>query len=166
MDGTHGRAILERNVDTRSPSIKKARKGAYSRPILPIRMPDPRPNVFDANCGSREVLAIVTHRWAMLLLYALGTGTKRHGELKQMIGGISQKMLTQTLRDLERDGLVSRIDHGELPKHVDYSLTPLGATLHETLGAICTWSEQHLHDVRAARIARTATAARPDPDRP
>lgn len=128
-------------------------------------MPETRPNVFDANCGSREVLAMVTHRWTMLLLYALGTGTKRHGELKEMLGGISQKMLTQTLRDLERDGLVARVDHGELPRRVDYSLTPLGATLHETLGAICRWSEQHLHDVRDARLAPPPTAARPDPGR-
>jgi len=121
-------------------------------------MPDLRPNVFDANCGSREVLALVTHRWTMLVLYALGTGTRRHGELKEMIGGVSQKMLTQTLRDLERDGLVVRVDHGELPLRVDYSLTPLGATLHRALGAICQWSERHLHDVLDARLATGAAA--------
>jgi DNA-binding HxlR family transcriptional regulator len=114
-------------------------------------MTEIRPNVFDANCGSREVLAIVTHRWSMLAMYAIGTGTLRHHELKAKIGGISQKMLTQTLRDLERDGLVARTDHGVMPPRVEYTLTPLGLTLLDTLGSICGWAEKHLGEVRAAR---------------
>jgi DNA-binding HxlR family transcriptional regulator len=114
-------------------------------------MTEIRPNVFDANCGSREVLAIVTHRWSMLAMYAIGTGTLRHHELKAKIGGISQKMLTQTLRDLERDGLVARTDHGVMPPRVEYTLTPLGLTLLDTLGSICVWAEKHLGEVREAR---------------
>jgi DNA-binding HxlR family transcriptional regulator len=119
-----------------------------------------RPNVFDPNCDSRQVLALITHRWTVLIIYALGATTKRHGELKAMIGGVSQKMLTQTLRQLEHDGIVARTDHGEMPPRVDYSLTPLGLTLLDTLGAICRWAESHLPEVR---LARGATAAPPDP---
>ena len=120
-----------------------------------------RPNVFDPNCDSRQVLALITHRWTVLVIYALGTTTKRHSELKAMIGGVSQKMLTQTLRQLEHDGIVARTDHGEMPPRVDYSLTRLGLTLLDTLGAICRWAEQHLPEVHQARGATTAP---PDPD--
>jgi DNA-binding HxlR family transcriptional regulator len=140
---------LKRNVDARLPRDKKAPESARTR--SPAHMTEIRPNVFDANCGSREVLSIVTHRWAMLTMYALGAFTLRHHELKAKIGGITQKMLTQTLRELERDGLVARTDHGEMPPRVDYALTPLGLTLLDTLGAICSWSEQHLAEVREAR---------------
>ena len=120
-----------------------------------------RPNVFDPNCDSRQVLALITHRWTVLVIYALGVTTRRHSELKAMIGGVSQKMLTQTLRQLEHEGLVMRTDHGEVPPRVDYALTPLGLTLLDTLGAICRWAELHLPEVR---LARGATAALPDPD--
>ena len=68
-----------------------------------------QPNVFDPNCDSRQVLALLADRWSMLIIYALSLGVRRHGELKRMIGGISQKMLTQTLRSLERDGIVRRV---------------------------------------------------------
>jgi DNA-binding HxlR family transcriptional regulator len=119
-----------------------------------------RPNVFDPNCDSRQVLALITHRWTVLVIYALGATTRRHGELKAMIGGVSQKMLTQTLRQLEHEGLVARTDHGEVPPRVDYSLTPIGLSLLESLGAICRWAEMHLPEVR---LARDATAEPPDP---
>ncbi|MEP6729422.1 MAG: helix-turn-helix domain-containing protein [bacterium] len=115
-------------------------------------MPESQPNVFDANCDSRQVLALITQRWAMLVIYALGAETRRHGELKAMIGGVSQKMLTQTLRQLEREGLVARMDHGEMPPRVEYALTPLGRSLLVSLGAICQWAEQHLPEVRSARM--------------
>ena len=118
-------------------------------------MPGDQPNVFDANCDSRQVLALVADRWSMLVIYALSGDVRRHGELKRMIGGISQKMLTQTLRALERDGLVLRRDVAQVPRHVEYELTPLGATLLTPLTAICRWAEQHLPQVRRAR----ATAA-------
>jgi len=120
-----------------------------------------RPNVFDPNCDSRQVLALITHRWTVLVIYALGVTTRRHSELKAMIGGVSQKMLTQTLRQLEHDGIVARTDHGEMPPRVDYALTPLGLTLLDTLGTICRWAEQHLQKVRRARGPTTAP---PDPD--
>ena len=131
---------------------------------MPINSPAPgvsQPNVFDPNCDSRQVLALITHRWTVLVIYALGATTRRHSELKTMIGGVSQKMLTQTLRQLEHDGIVARTDHGEMPPRVDYSLTPLGLTLLDTLGAICRWAELHLPEVR---LARGAIAEPPDHD--
>jgi DNA-binding HxlR family transcriptional regulator len=112
-----------------------------------------RPDVFNANCDSRQVLDLIADRWTMLVIYALSRRSRRHGELKRMIGGISQKMLTQTLRALERDGVVQRTIHDVVPRRVDYALTPLGRTLLQPLSAICRWSQNHLPRVRAAREA-------------
>jgi DNA-binding HxlR family transcriptional regulator len=109
------------------------------------------PDVFNANCDSRQVLALIADRWSMLVIYALSRHARRHGELKRMIGGISQKMLTQTLRALERDGLVERTVHDVVPPRVDYALTPLGRTLLQPLSAICRWAQDHLPQVRSAR---------------
>jgi DNA-binding HxlR family transcriptional regulator len=110
-----------------------------------------RPDVFNANCDSRQVLALIADRWSMLVIYALSRRVRRHGELKRMIGGISQKMLTQTLRSLERDGLVTRRVYDLVPPRVEYALTPLGRTLLGPLTAICRWAQNHLPQVRAAR---------------
>ncbi|MPY87526.1 MAG: transcriptional regulator [Luteitalea sp.] len=112
-----------------------------------------KPDVFNPNCDSRQVLALLADRWSMLVIYALRHGARRHGELKRTIGGISQKMLTQTLRSLERDGLVRRRAYPQVPARVEYSLTPLGRTLLGPLGAICVWAQRHLTQVRAARDA-------------
>jgi DNA-binding HxlR family transcriptional regulator len=112
-----------------------------------------QPNVFNANCDSRQVLALLADRWSMLVIYALSLGVRRHGELKRMIGGISQKMLTQTLRALERDGIVRRRPYAVVPPRVEYTLTPLGKTLLNPLRSICRWAERHLPQVRAAREA-------------
>jgi len=116
-------------------------------------MSEIRPDVFNANCDSRQVLALLADRWSMLVIYALSGGVRRHGELKRMIGGISQKMLTQTLRALEHDGIVRRRRFQTMPLHVEYGLTPLGRTLLQPLRAICRWAETHLPQVRAARDA-------------
>ena len=116
-----------------------------------------KPNVFNPNCDSRQVLALIADRWSMLIIYALGRRVRRHGELKRMIGGVSQKMLTATLRALERDGIVRRRAHDVQPPKVDYSLTPLGRTLMQPLGAICRWAERELPKVRAARASPTGT---------
>ena len=115
-----------------------------------------RPDVFNANCDSRQVLALLADRWSMLTIYALSRGVRRHGELKRMIGGISQKMLTQTLRSLERDGIVQRCVYAVVPPRVDYRLTPLGKTLLTPLRSICRWAESHLPQVRTAREAATS----------
>jgi DNA-binding HxlR family transcriptional regulator len=79
-------------------------------------------------------------------------GTRRYSELQRLIGGVSQKMLTQTLRKLERDGLVERHVYPVVPPKVEYSLTPLGETLTELLKAVCKWAETHLDELEAARV--------------
>jgi DNA-binding HxlR family transcriptional regulator len=114
-------------------------------------MPRLQPDVFNPQCESRQVLELLADRWSMLIVYALSSGVRRHSELRRTVGGISQKMLTQTLRALERDGIVRRRVYAEVPPRVEYALTPLGRTLHGPLRAICRWAESHLPAVRIAR---------------
>jgi DNA-binding HxlR family transcriptional regulator len=109
------------------------------------------PNILDPNCGSRRILDVIADKWTMITIYTLAQGTKRFGQLQRDIGEISQRMLTQTLRDLERDGIVKRTVYPVVPPKVDYKLTPLGETLVEALTAVCHWAEGHLSDVEAAR---------------
>jgi DNA-binding HxlR family transcriptional regulator len=109
------------------------------------------PNVLDQRCESRQALDRLADKWTCLVVYALLDGPMRHGELKRKIDGISQKMLTQTLRSMEADGLVARSVIDVVPPHVTYSLTPLGATLADPLVAICEWAMDHLHEMQAAR---------------
>jgi DNA-binding HxlR family transcriptional regulator len=111
------------------------------------------PTVFDSQYGSRQVLDLLAEKWTTLILYALAFGVKRHGEIKREIEGISQKMLTRTLRNLERDGLVKRIVYDVVPPRVEYALTPLGETLSELLKDICTWAETHFAEIEDAREA-------------
>ncbi len=108
-------------------------------------------DVLNARCPSREVLDRIADKWTALVIYALVDGRQRNSQLLRRIGGISQKMLTQTLRALERDGLVERIVFPVVPPHVEYRLTPLGQSLREPLGAICRWAESHLPQMLAAR---------------
>src|SRR5215471_14174185 len=110
------------------------------------------PSVFDSQYGSRQVLDLLSEKWTTLVLYALVFGVKRHGELKREIKGISQKMLTRTLRTLERDGLVKRTVYHVVPPRVEYVLTPLGETLSELLKDICTWAEAHFAEIEDARV--------------
>lgn len=108
-------------------------------------------DVLDDQCPSRQVLDRIADKWTSLVIYALSAGTVRYGELQRRIGGISQKMLTQTLRSLEVDGLVDRKIYPVVPPHVEYSLTPLGRTLIEPLTAVCRWAEKHLPRLLANR---------------
>jgi DNA-binding HxlR family transcriptional regulator len=114
------------------------------------------PNVLDQNCESRQALDRIADKWTCLIVYALLDGPRRHGELKRSIEGISQKMLTQTLRSMEADGLVEREVIGAIPPHVEYSLTALGQTLSEPLVAICHWAMDHLPELQAARARSQA----------
>lgn len=107
--------------------------------------------MFDSGCPSRRVLDRVSDKWVLLVIGALEPGRRRFSELRRQIGGVSQKMLTQTLRSMERDGLVQRRVLEPVPPHVEYSLTPLGMTLREPLVAICHWAMDHLPEVQAAR---------------
>jgi len=97
------------------------------------------------------VLDRIADKWTVLVVGALDDKTKRFGELRREIGGVSQKMLTQTLRGLERDGLVARMVYASVPPKVEYSLTELGRTLVRILEAIRDWSEENIEDVLKAR---------------
>ncbi|MFC4147251.1 winged helix-turn-helix transcriptional regulator [Micromonospora mangrovi] len=108
-------------------------------------------DAFLAVCPTRQVLATVGDKWSSLLITALSDGSRRHSQLRTQIGGISQKMLTQTLRELERDGLVRRTVTLQVPVRVDYELTALGQTLVPVLRALKDWSETHIGEVLAAR---------------
>ena len=109
-----------------------------------------RGNLMAATCPSREVLAHMTSRWGVLVLIALGSGTRRFGELRRMVGGVSERMLAQTLQWLEGDGLVDRVAYEVVPPHVEYSLTPLGEEAAERVRALADWIE-----VSLPRIANT-----------
>lgn len=108
---------------------------------------------YDANCPTRRILDRIGDRWTVLIIGALGDGDARFSELRRRIDGISQKMLTQTLRGLERDGLLTRTVYAEVPARVEYSLTTAGRTLLEPLGALQAWAVEHLGDVAAAQVA-------------
>jgi DNA-binding HxlR family transcriptional regulator len=110
-----------------------------------------QPNVLDQNCESRQALDRIADKWTCLIVYALLDGPRRHRDLLRAVEGISQKMLTQTLRSLEGDGLVERTVITTIPPHVEYALTPLGLTLGEPLAAICHWAMDHLPELQAAR---------------
>src|SRR5437763_8097267 len=109
------------------------------------------PSVLEPQCPSRLVLDRIADKWTALVIQILARGTMRYAQLQRAIGGISQKMLTQTLRSLERDGLVQRTVHPVIPPKVEYSLTRLGRTLIEPLHALCRWSEKHLAELQANR---------------
>jgi len=116
------------------------------------------PNVLDQKCESRQALDRLADKWTCLVVYALLDGPLRHGELKRKIDGISQKMLTQTLRSMEADGLVARTVVDVIPPHVIYSLTPLGETISDPLVAICAWAMDHLQEMQEARARSRARA--------
>lgn len=108
-------------------------------------------NVFDPGCPSRALLEGLAEKWALLVVHLLAAGPARTAELRRQIGGISDKMLIQTLRRLERNGFVARRAYPEVPPHVEYSLTVLGASLSEPITALDRWIERHLAAVDAAR---------------
>lgn len=98
-----------------------------------------------------QTLDLISDKWVVAVLYVLSSGTKRYGELKGEIGSISQRMLTRTLRDLERNGLVNRQVYPVVPLMVEYSLTPLGKTLTEVLKNLCNWAIDNFQQVEVAR---------------
>lgn len=104
-------------------------------------------NVLAADCPSRQVLSHVTSRWGALVMIALATGTHRFSALRRKIGGVSERMLAQTLQLLEADGLVRRVAHDVVPPHVDYSLTPLGVQAAERVVALSGWIEANLAEI-------------------
>ena len=108
-------------------------------------------DVYDKNCPTRHALDRIADKYTVLVIVFLQNRPRRFNELQRIITGISQKMLTQTLRSLERDGLVTRTVYPEVPPRVEYALTPLGTTLIEPLAALRNWAESHIETVLAAQ---------------
>ena len=103
-----------------------------------------RGNLLAAACPSRDVLRRLTGRWGMLVLRVLASGPQRFGSLRKSIGGVSERMLAQTLQGLEADGMVLRRDFQTVPPHVEYSLTPSGQTLAPIIEAMEVWGTERL----------------------
>jgi len=116
-------------------------------------------DTFTADCPTRTVLDNVTSRWAVLVLWALLDGTMRFSDLRRRVGGVSEKMLAQTLQRLERDGFVHRLAHPVIPPRVDYSLTPLGEPAARQIAGLTSWLEGQLPAVLAARASYDANRA-------
>ena len=109
------------------------------------------------DCPSREILNHVCSRWGVLVLVVLLDGTHRFSELRRKIGGVSEKMLSQTLQSLEQDGFLGRKALPVVPPHVEYRLTPLGEEVALQVNGLTTWIEQNLPRIMDARQARTTT---------
>jgi DNA-binding HxlR family transcriptional regulator len=114
-------------------------------------MANPPWDVMVATCPSRTSLAKIANKWTAMIVIALRDGPLRFGALREAVDGISGKVLTETLRDLERDGVLSRTMYNEMPPRVEYELTPLGQTLREPLTALGRWAEANIEEVLRAR---------------
>ena len=108
-------------------------------------------NVLEKDCFNRHILDTVVNKWSSLIFYALSKGPKRYNELRAMIEGISQTMLTKTLRRLERDGLIHREIYPVIPPKVEYSLTPLSETLIPIFEEIYQWTGEHMSEIEKAQ---------------
>jgi DNA-binding HxlR family transcriptional regulator len=127
--------------------------------------PPPEMERTPTNCRAREMLVRVADKWSMYIIHVLANeGPLRFSELRRRVDGVSQRMLTVTLRGLERDGLVSRAMYPEVPPRVEYELTPLGATLRQIVHALIEWSGAHLAEVDAARERYDAQEKRWSPE--
>jgi len=139
-----------------------------SGPIDPVREPSAAAEAGPAEpagepsaCRAREVLQRVGDKWSMYVIDLLGQGTMRFSELNRAVDGITARMLTVTLRGLERDGIVTRTIHPVIPPRVDYALTPMGLTLLDAIGALVSWADTHLPEISAAQAVYDARR-RPD----
>jgi len=115
-----------------------------------------RGEVLATECPSREILKHVTSQWGVLVLVALMEGTHRFSELRRKVGGVSEKMLAQTLQQLEQDGFIDRVSYPVVPPHVEYSLTPLGEGIGVQVEALTDWIEINLPKIVKAQQKRTA----------
>lgn len=112
----------------------------------------PAGDIYDVTCPSRSVIKMLADKWTMLVVDSLSRGPMRFGELRRQVGDVTQKMLTQTLRSLERDGLVLRVVYPSSPPSVEYSLTPLGVSITAITGQMCRWAEDNMKPVLVARL--------------
>ncbi|EML9905409.1 helix-turn-helix domain-containing protein [Morganella morganii] len=111
-------------------------------------------NLFAAQCPSREILKHVTSRWGILILISLRDGTHRFSDLRRKIGGISEKMLAQSLQALEQDGFINRVSYPVLPPHVEYTLTGSGEQISEKVAMLADWIEINLPDILAQKESK------------
>lgn len=111
------------------------------------------------SCEIRDLLDRLADKWSLLVVELLGNDTRRFSDLRRQIDGISQRMLTLTLRHLERDGLVTRTVYPVVPPRVEYRLTPLGSGLLEAIAPLVAWTRAHREDIAAAQAAYDAAAA-------
>ncbi|EEP92338.1 MULTISPECIES: winged helix-turn-helix transcriptional regulator [Yersinia] len=116
-----------------------------------------RGELLNVDCPSREVLKRITSRWGVLVLIALSNETLRFSALRRKIGGVSEKMLAQTLQNLEEDGFVDRIAYPVVPPHVEYKLTPLGKEVQEQVEGLALWLEENFHRIIAKRQPQAAS---------
>lgn len=114
-----------------------------------------------ATCRVRSVLNRVGDKWAIYVVDRLGQGPRRFSELRRGIDGITARMLTVTLRGLERDGILTRTVHAAVPPRVDYELTPLGRTLLDTIGQLVAWADAHITEIEAAQADYDARSCPP-----
>jgi DNA-binding HxlR family transcriptional regulator len=124
-----------------------------------VQGPFERGDVFDPDCPTRVVLDRIGDKWTVLVVSALSTGSLRFTELRARMGRVAPKVLTQTLRALERDGILTRTVHAQVPPRVDYELTDLGRSLITPIAAIQDWAESHMTHVLAARESYDTTVA-------
>ncbi len=133
--------------------------GTFPTQGFPGDTAHPGDDVLNADCPTRLLLDRIGDKWSALILLLLGEGTQRFNALRRRIGGISQKMLSQTLRTLERDGLVTRTVAATMPVSVTYAITPMGSELLGALRATIDWAEARMGAVAAAQAAFDARAA-------
>ena len=135
-----------------SGSVKKALSPhQVTSERLPVSPERPPPNPYSADCPTRMALDRIADKWTVLLLGLIDAGPMRFNQLRRAIEGLSQKMLSQTLKGLERDGLIARRAFATVPVTVEYSITPLGRTLAEALAPLTGWASDHIGEVLQAR---------------
>jgi DNA-binding HxlR family transcriptional regulator len=120
--------------------------------VTDLVIPPSTPTAAGDACRARDVLDRVGDKWSVLVIGLLGDGTRRFTDILRSIDGISQRMLTVTLRGLERDGIVTRTVHPVVPPRVDYTLTAMGQTLLRTIRQLIEWADQHTGDIDDARV--------------
>ena len=143
---TMGNALPEGGCPPAEPGCLSAEPGCPPAEACPPAEP----------CQASDVLGRVGDKWSLQVIFCLSQGTKRFTDLKRGITGISQRMLTVTLRGLERDGIVTRTVYPVVPPRVDYTLTPMGGTLIDAVGTLIRWAHAHLGEIETARAAYDA----------
>jgi DNA-binding HxlR family transcriptional regulator len=136
------------------PFFKYAPLGKYQREdFLEMKKPT-------FTCGLDAALCVLGGKWKPLILFHLAHGTRRYGELRRAVGGVSDKVLIQQLKELQADRIIDRLDYGEIPPKVEYSLTAFGRTLGKALAPLCEWGTKNSRDVEAIMARRKARERR------